>query len=151
MKRAGGGDTFGPSSFCLHPDAALADCGRGIAARHSVHADGRALPPQQETTMARENRIERFTTHFQNTFKDEPYYDARYGWDDYDPAYKYAYKSYEENPSARFEDLETRLEAGWDVAKGKSKLAWLDAKEAVRSAWHRIESAMPGDADRDGR
>ncbi len=101
--------------------------------------------------MKGENRIERFTTHWQRKFKDEPYYDSRYEWDDFDPAYRYAYKSYEENPNARFEDLETRLEAGWDIAKGKSKLAWVDAKEAIRSAWNSIERAMPGDADRDGR
>jgi len=32
----------------------------------------------------------------------------------------------------RFEDIETRLEAGWDIAKGKSKLAWADAKQAPK-------------------
>ena len=78
--------------------------------------------------MAGENRIEKFSTHWKNDYTHEPYYDSRYSWDDYDPAYRYAYKSYEENPKANFEDVEDRLEAGWDVAKGKSKLAWLDAK-----------------------
>jgi len=101
--------------------------------------------------MKSENRIERFTTHWQRAYKDEPYYSDKYSWDDFDPAYRYAYKSYEENPHARFEDLETRLEAGWDIAKGKSKLAWTDAKEAIRSAWHSVERVLPGDADRDGR
>ena len=66
--------------------------------------------------MKGENRVERFTTHFKRSLQNEPYYDARYGWDDYDPAYRYAYKSYEENPNAKFEDLETRLEAGWGIA-----------------------------------
>jgi len=101
--------------------------------------------------MKSDNRIERFSTHWEKNFRDEPYYNSRYDWDDFDPAYRYAYKSYEENPHARFEDLETRLEAGWDIAKGKSKLAWADAKQAVRSAWDRLERAMPGDLDRDGR
>lgn len=101
--------------------------------------------------MARENRIERFATHWQNRFRNEPYYSDKYSWEDFDPAYRYAYKTHEENPEARFEDIETRLEAGWDIAKGKSKLAWLDAKQAMRSAWDSIERAMPGDADRDGR
>ena len=96
--------------------------------------------------MKTENRIERFTTHWQRAFKDEPYYSEKYSWEDFDPAYRYAYKSYEENPQARFEDLETRLEAGWDIAKGKSKLAWVDAKEAIRSAWHSVERVLPGDA-----
>jgi hypothetical protein len=101
--------------------------------------------------MKHENRIERFSTHWHQNFKNEPYYSNRYSWEDFDPAYRYAYKSYEENPHAKFEDLETRLEAGWDIAKGKSKLAWADARKAVRSAWHSIERGLPGDADRDGR
>ena len=83
--------------------------------------------------MKDENRIEKFSTHWQRNFENEPYYSDRYSWDDYDPAYRYAYKSYEENPNTRFEDLETRMEAGWDIAKGKSKLAWVDAKQADAS------------------
>ncbi len=43
------------------------------------------------------------------------------------------------------------IEQGWDKAKGKSGMAWQDAKEAVRDGWNRVEEAMPGDADGDGR
>jgi hypothetical protein len=93
---------------------------------------------EEAPSMKPENRIERFTTHWQKQYTHEPYYNARYGWDDFDPAYRYAFKSHEENPHARFEDIEERLEAGWDIAKGKSKLAWTDAKHAIRSAWHRL-------------
>jgi hypothetical protein len=28
---------------------------------------------------------------------------------------------------------------------------WDDAKHATRAAWHRVERAVPGDADGDGR
>ena len=97
--------------------------------------------------MKRTNRIERFTTHWQKNYMREPYYDARSSWEDFDPAYRYAYRSYEENPHARFEDLEERLEAGWDIAKGKSKLAWIDAKQAIQSAWRSIERSMPGSSE----
>ena len=105
----------------------------------------------EEYSMTNENRIERFSTHWQRNFMNEPYYSTRYTWEDFDPAYRYAYRSYEENPDARFEDIEERLEAGWDIAKGKSRLAWADAKQAIRSAWHSVERVLPGDADRDGR
>jgi hypothetical protein len=30
-------------------------------------------------------------------------------------------------------------------------MMWNDAKHAVRDGWHRVEEALPGDADRDGR
>ena len=41
-----------------------------------------------------------------------------------------------------------RLEAGWDIAEGKSKLAWADAKQAIRSAWDSIERVSPRDSER---
>lgn len=98
---------------------------------------------EEDPAMKRENRIERFATHWQKTYTHEPYYRPRYSWEDFDPAYRYAYRTYEENPHASFEDLEARLEAGWDIARGRSKLAWQDAKQAVRAAWHSIEAGMP--------
>jgi len=38
-----------------------------------------------------------------------------------------------------------------DKAKDKSNLVWNDAKEAVHDGWNRVEKAIPGDADGDGR
>jgi hypothetical protein len=35
--------------------------------------------------------------------------------------------------------------------KGQSRLSWEQAKSASRAAWDRVERAMPGDLDRDGR
>ena len=51
----------------------------------------------------------------------------------------------------RFEDVEDSLERNWDATKANSRLAWNEAKGAVRDGWHHIERAMPGDADGDGR
>ena len=51
----------------------------------------------------------------------------------------------------KFEDVESDLERGWEATKANSRLAWSEAKGAVRDGWHHIERAMPGDADRDGR
>ena len=43
------------------------------------------------------------------------------------------------------------MHSGWEQAKSRSRLAWDDAKHAVKAGWHRLERALPGDADRDGR
>ena len=40
---------------------------------------------------------------------------------------------------------------GLEKNKGKSRLNWEEAKDASRAAWHRVERAIPGDADGDGR
>jgi uncharacterized protein YcfJ len=92
-----------------------------------------------------------YTNHFQNSYQSAPYYSAGREWNDYEPAYKYGYDTYGQYRGQRFEDVETNLERDWDTRRGDSRLAWAEAKGAVRDGWHKIERAMPGDADRDGR
>ena len=50
-----------------------------------------------------------------------------------------------------FDDVESDLAKGWNSAKRQSRLTWDEAKQATRDAWHRVEKAIPGDFDRDGR
>ena len=92
-----------------------------------------------------------YTDHFQRTYETAPYYSAGRQWNDYEPAYRYGYDTYGEYRGQRFEDVESTLERNWDSAKADSRLAWAEAKSAVRDGWHHIERKLPGDADRDGR
>lgn len=92
-----------------------------------------------------------YTRHFEENYRTAPYYSAGREWNDYQPAYRYGYDTYGEYRGQRFEDVEGRLEQNWNEAKADSRLAWAEAKDAVRDGWHHIERAMPGDADRDGR
>jgi hypothetical protein len=93
----------------------------------------------------------RYSDYWMREYRNQPYYNEKYEWSDFGPAYEYAFEKRGENPTRRFEDVESDLEAGWETAKGKSRLLWNEAKQAVRSGWHAIERLMPGDADRDGR
>ena len=54
-------------------------------------------------------------------------------------------------PGQPIHDLEPELRAGWEKSEWSEELSWEKAKDAVRDAWHRVERAVPGDADRDGR
>lgn len=92
-----------------------------------------------------------YNSHFESNYQSAPYYKAGNEWKDYQPAYKYGYDTYGQYQGQRFEDVETNLEQNWNATKADSRLAWSDAKGAVRDGWHHIERAMPGDADRDGR
>lgn len=91
-------------------------------------------------------------TYWRETYATRPYVAAAAPYDEYAPAYRYGWESRARYPlKQRFEDVEGDLGRGWEKAKGKSRLAWSDAKLAVKDAWHRVERALPGDADRDGR
>jgi len=51
----------------------------------------------------------------------------------------------------RFDEVETDLRRDWDTDKNHGNRTWESVKDGVRRAWHKVERAMPGDADRDGR
>lgn len=92
-----------------------------------------------------------YSDHFRNSYEKAPYYNAERNWDDYGPAYQYSYDRYDTYRGQRFEDIEDKLEREWAETRADSRLAWNEARDAVRDGWHYIERAMPGDADGDGR
>lgn len=81
----------------------------------------------------------------------EPYYSADRSFDDYSPAYRTGYEGRGLHADRSFEDAEPELRSSYEANRGTSRLEWNDAKSASRAAWHRVERALPGDADRDGR
>ena len=76
-------------------------------------------------------------------------------FDDYGPAYRMGYERYPDYHGRTFDEVEPEFERTWDSTRGRSRLAWQEAKHATRDAFERardtVERAMPGDADRDGK
>lgn len=92
-----------------------------------------------------------YSQHFENSYKTTPYYISGSEWRDYEPAYKYGYDTYGQYQGRKFEDIEGELERNWDTTRSQSRLAWNEARNAVRDGWHHIERRIPGDFDKDGR
>jgi len=92
-----------------------------------------------------------YSDHFKTSYRDSAYYNNARDWSDYEPAYKYGYDTYGQYRGQRFDDVEADLQRGWDSGKANSRLAWNEAKGAVRDGRHYSRPAMPGDADHDGR
>lgn len=110
-----------------------------IAGAAAGHAAGEALDPTAEDAFWKEN------------YKKELYYDPQYDYGDYGPAYRMGYEGFGKHPRRAFEDAEPELSRTWMEDQAKSRLAWEDARHAVRAGWHRVERGLPGDADGDGR
>ena len=112
-----------------------------VAGGLAGHAAGEAVNPSVEDIYWRQAHIR------------EPYYRKDFTYDDYGPAYRTGWEGagryYGKN--RRFDDVEPELRGDYQRLKGKSRLAWEDAKAAARAAWDRVERALPGDADDDGR
>jgi len=82
-------------------------------------------------------------------------YASGVGYDQYGPAFGYGVEAYTRYPDRSFDDVEPELRRDWDSKRGSSSLEWERAKHAARDAWHRlsdrVERAVPGDSDRDGK
>ncbi|MEY3894884.1 MAG: hypothetical protein RLZZ214_403 [Verrucomicrobiota bacterium] len=89
--------------------------------------------------------------YWEENHKLQPYYIGQYDYNDYRPAYRMGYEGYGQRQGRSFDEAEPELATQWDVARGGSRLGWEHARGAVRDGWHRVERALPGDADGDGR
>lgn len=83
--------------------------------------------------------------HYLRTFRDAPYYSSGRSWMDYAPAYRYGYEHYVRDRSRRFEDVEAQLESDWETGRATSRLAWAEARGAIRDIWRRLEQDTPGE------
>lgn len=104
---------------------------------------GKAVDPAVEDTYWRDN------------YSTRPYINSGSTYDDYGPAYTYGVDAYSRYPDRSFDEVEPDLSRDWGSRRGNSSLEWEHAKHATRDAWHRlsdrVERAVPGDSDRDGR
>jgi hypothetical protein len=110
-----------------------------IAGGLAGHAAGEALNPTVEDG------------YWRDAYAKEPYYQSKYSYDDYSPAYRTGYMGAARYRGRTFDEMEDSLRSDYERNKGNSRLGWIEAKHATKAAWHRIERAIPGDFDRDGR
>jgi len=93
--------------------------------------------------------------YWQNQFRNEAYYEAGREYEEYEPAYLAGIEGYERyrGTYADFDraeqDLRSDYERMGERLGHRTRLGWEHARDAARAAWHRLEDAMPGDADRD--
>jgi hypothetical protein len=86
--------------------------------------------------------------YWRRNYASRPYVKKGVDYESYRPAYQYGWESYARYRGRQFEEVEPNLRRDWE-AHGRS--GWDNVRDAVRDAWHRVERAIPGDADRDGR
>lgn len=89
-----------------------------------------------------------YERHYQSVYREEAYYSTGRGWPDYAPAYRYGYENYGRYRGRHFEDVEAQLERGWFYGKADSRLAWAEARGAVRDIWQRLDQDAAGERDK---
>jgi len=89
--------------------------------------------------------------YWKDNYSKRSYAEKNVSYDNYQPAYRTGYEGFTRYPGKKYEEVEGDLQRDYDKSKGNSNLTWDKAKHATRDAWHRVEKALPGDADGDGR
>lgn len=89
--------------------------------------------------------------YWRENFKNETYVNPDHSYDEYAPAYRTGYENRTKYAGRTFDEAETDLRSDYERNRANSRLEWDEAKNATRAAWHRVERALPGDADGDGR
>ena len=90
-------------------------------------------------------------TYWEANYHKEPYYEKGRSYNDYANAYRTGYEGRTRHNLRTFEEAEGDLRMDYHRRGDSSSLPWEKSKHAARAAWDRVERALPGDADRDGR
>ncbi|MES2661425.1 MAG: hypothetical protein V4689_22585 [Verrucomicrobiota bacterium] len=86
--------------------------------------------------------------YWQKQYRNEPYFESEYTFEDYGPAYQLGWQHY--SPHATFETAEERLSALWAQGRSKSQLDWGKAREAAKASWQKVHHTLPHGADATG-
>ena len=114
-------------------------------ARGSSELDWAAAQPAVREAWDRTDRTynayEATDSQFRESYNQAPYHDSAYAYDDYQAAYRYGTFARANNPDRPWnEEYEQELASGWESARGKSRLDWVNARPAAQDAW---EHAVP--------
>lgn len=90
-------------------------------------------------------------SYWRSTYTSRPYYRNEFGFDDYLPAFRIGWESYDSSDRT-WEEREPELRKKWDEARwegegGAPKMNWDEARAAARDAFQRVSGREP-QADR---
>jgi len=95
--------------------------------------------------------IAREHKYWSENYANQTDYETGRPYSDYDFAYRTGYEGFGRYPGRTYVEAEPDLKRDYETFGSKAPMTWDDAKSAVRAAWQRVERALPGDADNDGR
>jgi phage tail tape-measure protein len=77
--------------------------------------------------------------YWRDNYSTRPYAVADRDYNFYQPAYRYGWEARSSYKDAKWDDVESKLDEGWDAGRGTSTLAWHEAMPATRDAWNRFD------------
>lgn len=78
------------------------------------------------------------TNYWRNTYAKQPYYSARYQYEDYEPAYRAGWESYDPTVRSDWKDREAIAKDRWESEGGAPEMTWEEARLAAEDAYGRV-------------
>jgi hypothetical protein len=89
--------------------------------------------------------------YWRKEYSNRDYYDRSIAYEDIQPAYRHGWESRSRYSDRNWNAAEPDVRRDWESSSYGKSMTWEKVKRPARDAWDRIERAMPGDADRDGK
>lgn len=89
--------------------------------------------------------------YWRDEYPNREYHQADVGYETYAPAYRHGWESKTRYTDRSWAEAEPEIRRDWEGSPRQSDLSWEKARLASRDAWDRLERALPGDADGDGK
>jgi uncharacterized protein YcfJ len=89
--------------------------------------------------------------YWKANYSKQSYVERNAAYATYQPAYRIGYEGRTRYPGKRYEVVEADLQRDYEKSRCSAVLAWDKAKHATRDAWNRVEHALIGHADGNGR
>ena len=84
--------------------------------------------------------------YWRNEYRNRPYYDDRYEFEDYEPAFRAGASAYNPNTASDWDKSEVAARSRWESESPNSQLDWDRAKLAAKDAYTRMHSRRPAKA-----
>jgi len=78
------------------------------------------------------------TAHWQNEYRNRPYYNDAYNYDDYGPAYQAGWESVDADVNEDWATREAVARQRWENEGGSGFMTWDDARPAAQDAYSRV-------------
>lgn len=75
-----------------------------------------------------------------------PYYNNQYKYEDYEPAYRAGWESYDIDSPANWSDRERYAREKWENEGGQPSMTWEEARQAAEDAYTRVHHRRSGNA-----
>jgi phage tail tape-measure protein len=80
------------------------------------------------------------TAYWKEEYTNRPYYSKDYSFEDYEPAYRSGWESYDSEAKASWTEREKIARERWENEGGHPRMTWEEAKRASEDAYVRLHS-----------